>query len=102
MGSTEYLDNLPARRVVNDVGKSEYRVGAKGLKIVEELSARGCSVVTIANALRMGRDAFRRCRDRQPEVLEALSAAGPPSTTSSWATSGSPPMRATSSPTSSS
>jgi len=72
MGSTEYLDNLPARRVVNDVGKSEYRIGAKGLKIVEELSARGCSVVTIAKALRMGRDAFRRCRDRQPEVLEAL------------------------------
>ena len=72
MGSTEYLDNLPARRVVNDVGKSEYRVGAKGLKVVEELAARGCSVVTIAKALRMGRDGFRRVRDRQPEVLEAL------------------------------
>ena len=73
MASSEYLDNLPARRVVNPVnGKSAFKVGTRGLRIVEELSARGCSTVTIAKALRMSRDAFLACRRRQPEVEEAM------------------------------
>jgi len=69
---TKYLETLPARRVVNAAGKSEFHVGENGLCIVEELAARGCSVVTIARALGMGKDAFRSVRYRQPEVEEAL------------------------------
>ncbi|WP_415393712.1 hypothetical protein [Paracoccus sp. SJTW-4] len=65
------LDQLPACRVVDNRGKSIYRVGAKGLKIVEELAARGCNITTIARALRMSRDSFIAVRRRQPEVEEA-------------------------------
>lgn len=64
--------DLPARRVVNAAGKSEWMVTEAGLSVVEELSARGCSVVTIARALGFGKDAFRSVRNRQPEVEEAL------------------------------
>ncbi|WP_417713990.1 hypothetical protein [Pseudophaeobacter arcticus] len=66
------MTDLPARRVVNDLGKSEYVVTETGLKVVGDLAARGCSVVTIARALGMGRDAFRAVRGRQPEVEDAL------------------------------
>lgn len=65
------LDTLPAARVVDDRGKSLYRVGARGLKVVEELAARGCNITTIARALRMSRDSFIAVRRRQPEVEEA-------------------------------
>lgn len=68
----EAKPELPSRRVVNAEGKSEWRVGRRGLKIVEELAARGVAVPTIAKALRMGKETFRRVRDRQPEVQEAL------------------------------
>ncbi|KAA0916160.1 hypothetical protein FLO80_10565 [Aquicoccus porphyridii] len=68
----EAKPEIPARRVVNDAGKSEWRVGRRGLKVVEELAARGVAVATIAKALRMGKDAFRNVRERQPEVQEAL------------------------------
>ncbi len=67
-------DDLPVRLTgpgKGGKGRASYKVGAKGLKIVEELSARGCSTTTIAKALRMGRDAFVACRRRQPEVEEA-------------------------------
>ena len=50
----EAKHEIPARRVVNDAGKSEWRVGRRGLKMVEELAARGVAVATIAKALRMG------------------------------------------------
>jgi len=69
---TKFVESLPARRVVNASGKSEYHVSETGLCVVEELAARGCSVVTIARALGMGKDAFRSIRNRQPEVDEAL------------------------------
>ena len=62
----------PARRVVNEDGKSIYRVEMRGLALVEELAARGCSVVTIARALGMSREAFNACRKRQPEVEETF------------------------------
>ncbi len=52
-------------------GRPHYVIGAKGLKIIEELSARGCHLTTIAKALRMSVDAFKACRARQPEVEEA-------------------------------
>ena len=68
------LDDLPSRKVnpgPGGQGRSHYVVGARGIKIVEELSARGCHVTTIAKALRMGKDAFLACRQRQPEVEEA-------------------------------
>lgn len=67
-------DDLPVRLTgpgKGGVGRSSYKVGPRGLKIVEELSARGCSTVTIAKALRMSKDAFVACRRRQPEVEEA-------------------------------
>jgi len=68
------IDNLPVRLTgpgKGGVGRSSYKVGAKGLKIVEELSARGCSLTTIAKALRMNIDTLRLVRQRQPEVDEA-------------------------------
>jgi len=68
----EAKPELPSRRVVNAEGKSEWRVGRRGLKVVEELAARGVAVPTIAKALRMGKETFRRVRERQPEVQEAL------------------------------
>ncbi|MEO0487543.1 MAG: hypothetical protein AAF092_16690 [Pseudomonadota bacterium] len=68
----EQAPEIPARRVVNAAGKSEWRVGRRGLKVVEELAERGVAVATIAKALRMGKDAFMGCRQRQPEVQEAL------------------------------
>lgn len=67
-------DDLPVRLTgpgKGGQGRSSYKVGPRGLKIVEELSARGCSTVTIAKALRMSKDAFVACRRRQPEVEEA-------------------------------
>ena len=68
------IDNLPVRLTgpgKGGVGRSSYKVGAKGLKIVEELTARGCSLTTIARALRMNIDTLRLVRQRQPEVDEA-------------------------------
>ena len=52
-------------------GRSHFVVGARGIKIIEELSARGCHLTTIARALRMSKDALQACRQRQPEVEEA-------------------------------
>lgn len=68
------IDDLPSRRVnpgPGGQGRSHYVVGARGIKIIEELSARGCHQTTIAKALRMSVDAFKACRARQPEVEEA-------------------------------
>ena len=67
-------DDLPSRKVnpgPGGQGRSHYVVGARGIKIVEELSARGCHLTTIARALRMSKDALQACRARQPEVEEA-------------------------------
>ncbi len=64
--------DLPARRVVNDLGKSEFAITEAGLKMVEELSARGCSVQTIARALGIGKDTFKAMRERDPAVQDAL------------------------------
>lgn len=67
-------DNLPVRLTgpgPGGQGRSSYKVGAKGLKIIEELSARGCSLVTIAKALRMHVATLREVRMRDPAVEEA-------------------------------
>ena len=67
-------DNLPSRKVnpgPGGQGRSHFVVGARGIKIIEELSARGCHLTTIARALRMSKDALMACRQRQPEVEEA-------------------------------
>ena len=67
-------DDLPVRLTgpgKGGKGRASYKIGPRGLKIIEELSARGCSTTTIAKALRMGRDAFVACRRRQPEAEEA-------------------------------
>ena len=63
---------LPARRVVNQLGKSEIVVTPTGLGIVEELAAKGCSVVTIARALGIDKETFRHIRGRDPAVEEAF------------------------------
>ena len=68
------VDDLPSRKVnpgPGGQGRSHYVVGARGIKIIEELSARGCHQTTIAKALRMSVDSFKACRARQPEVEEA-------------------------------
>ena len=67
-------DDLPSRKVnpgPGGSGRSHFVVGARGIKIIEELSARGCHLTTIARALRMSKDALQACRARQPEVEEA-------------------------------
>jgi hypothetical protein len=67
-------DDLPSRKVnpgPGGQGRSHFVVGARGIKIIEELSARGCHLTTIARALRMSKDALQACRARQPEVEEA-------------------------------
>ena len=64
-------DDLPSRKVnpgPGGQGRSHFVVGARGIKIIEELSARGCHLTTIARALRMSKDALMACRARQPEV----------------------------------
>ncbi len=68
------VDDLPSRKVnpgPGGQGRSHYVVGARGIKIIEELSGRGCHLTTIARALRMSKDALQACRARQPEVEEA-------------------------------
>ena len=68
------VDDLPSRKVnpgPGGQGRSHYVVGARGVKIIEELAGRGCHLSTIARALRMSVDAFKACRARQPEVEEA-------------------------------
>jgi len=68
------VDDLPSRKVnpgPGGSGRSHYVVGARGIKIIEELAGRGCHLTTIARALRMSVDAFKACRARQPEVEEA-------------------------------
>lgn len=68
------VDDLPSRKVnpgPGGQGRSHYVVGARGIKIIEELAGRGCHLTTIAKALRMSVDAFKACRARQPEVEEA-------------------------------
>lgn len=66
--------DLPARLVPpgpGDLGRSHWHVTELGLAVVEELAGRGCHVATIARALGMSKDAFKSCRDRQPEVDDA-------------------------------
>ena len=72
-------DDLPSRKVnpgPGAQGRSHFVVGARGIKIIEELSARGCHLTTIARALRMSKDAIMACRQRQPEVEEAYHTIG--------------------------
>lgn len=53
-------------------GHWQKRVGRRGVKMIEELAARGCTITTIAATLRMTADTFRNVRKRQPEVDEAF------------------------------
>ena len=53
-------------------GRPHIVIGAKGLKIVEAMAAKGCLLETIAKALRMSHDTLEACRRRQPEVALAL------------------------------
>ncbi len=53
-------------------GRPHLVIGARGLKIVEEMAARGVVLDTIAKALRMSHDTLEQCRRRQPEVQAAL------------------------------
>jgi len=62
-----------ARRVSDGTpGGPAYRVGKRGLKVIEELAARGVAEATMAKALRMGKDAFRAAKRRDPAVQEAI------------------------------
>lgn len=70
--------DAPSRRVATvGGGAPSYRIGRKGLRIIEELSARGVAEATIAKALRMGKDAFRAVEhDRLVGVLREQAMAG--------------------------
>jgi len=62
-----------ARRVSDGTpGGPAYRVGKRGLKVIEELAARGVAEATMAKALRMGKDAFRAAKRRDSAVQEAI------------------------------
>ena len=69
-------DDTPAVHKVypgkGGVGRAHYAIGAKGLKIIEEMSAKGCLLETIAKVLRISHDTLEACRRRQPEVQTAL------------------------------
>lgn len=70
-------DNLPARLVPPEPGaggRSHWRVAPLCLALVEEPAGRGVHVAAIDRALGMSKDAFRSCRDRQPEVDDAYHA----------------------------
>ena len=64
--------DLPSRRIVNALGKSEIIVTPTGLQIVEDLAAKGCSVVTIAAALGVNKETFLHIRRRDHAVEEAF------------------------------
>lgn len=67
--------DAPSRRVPNGgSGAPHYKVGRKGLKIIQDLAARGVAEMTIARALGMSRDAFRQAKRRDPAVQDALDA----------------------------
>lgn len=53
-------------------GRAHYRIGPKGIKIIEAMSAKGCHQETIAKVLRISHDTLLACRRRQPEVQAAL------------------------------
>lgn len=69
-------DDTPAVHKVypgkGGVGRAHYAIGAKGLKIIEEMAAKGCLLETIAKVLRISHDTLEACRRRQPEVQAAL------------------------------
>ncbi len=58
--------------VIRNEGGQTRRVGARGVAIVEEMAATGCSETTIAKQLRVATSTFREIKKRQPEVAEAL------------------------------
>lgn len=64
--------DLPSRRRVNALGKSEIVVTPTGLALVEQLAERGCSVVTIAAAIGVNKETFLHIRRRDPAVEEAF------------------------------
>ena len=67
--------DAPSRRVPNGgSGAPHYKVGRKGLKIIQDLAARGVAEMTIARALGMSRGAFRQAKRRDPAVQDALDA----------------------------
>ena len=62
-----------ARRVSDGTpGGPAYRIGKRGLKVIEELAARGVAEATMAKTLRMGKDAFRAAKRRDPAVQDAI------------------------------
>ncbi|MEM6680743.1 MAG: hypothetical protein AAF607_00725 [Pseudomonadota bacterium] len=58
--------------VIRNEGGHTRRVGTRGLQIVEEMAANGCSETSIAKQLRVAASTFREIKKRQPEVCEAL------------------------------
>lgn len=63
---------LPSKRIVNQLGKSEIVVTPTGLALVEQLAERGCSVVTISAAIGVNKETFLHIRRRDPAVEDAF------------------------------
>lgn len=53
-------------------GLKVFEVTERGLNLIEELSAQGIGVKSIAHHLRLDPTSFRNARDRQPEIDEAI------------------------------
>jgi hypothetical protein len=67
----------PLRKVYpgkGGVGRAHWRVTPTGIAIVRKMAANGCKLETIAAALGCAHDALQSCRQRQPEVQDALDA----------------------------
>ena len=67
----------PIRKVYpgkGGVGRAHWGVTPTGLAIIKKMAANGCKLETIAGALGCSHDALQSCRNRQPEVQDALDA----------------------------
>ena len=47
-------------------------IGRKGCEVIEDMARNGDTDTSISKRLRLNRETFRFCRQRQPEVQEAL------------------------------
>lgn len=68
------IEPTPLECTARDIGSpgAPIVITKVGIEYVERLAAIGANDTAIANALRMDRQTFRNCKNRQPDVAEAL------------------------------
>lgn len=65
----------PVRKVYpgkGGVGRAHHAVTATGIRVIEKMAANGCKLESIAAALGISHDTLQACRQRQPEVQDAI------------------------------